>query len=514
LEGGNYRVTVHVQEYPEVKEIRIVGNTVVPTEAILAAMTIEPGQVFNLRARQETSARIRDLYAERGYLLAGIEEFGPMAESPNTVNVVLIETTVGTVSVQGNTRTRDAVMQRLIKTRPDEVFNITRWGNDLRRMLNTQWFENVRSIEDTGREFGVIDLTAEVKEMRTGQFNIGVQLYPRNSFAGVLRLSEANLYGTGQSVGINFIQATRGGGPSIDLDYANPFIDQRDTALRAAVYSRLVYRFGGIFGGGTPIQDVDQFNERRTGASLGLTRPLDDYLNVGISARVENVKTNNVGSTPQNSFIQQDGSVGVLTFGATLNRRDVDVDPSRGDWLQVSVEPGFANISRTGGAFGQDPSIEGRHTFFRNTFEYRRYWSPDPPRGRELDAPRRVVAGRVKLGHIAGVVPFFEQFFMGGSDSLRGYDEDRFWGRNAMLATVEYRHPIQRALNVIAFVDYGGAWGGYRGVQNFTQSSGPSFHLGFGVGASFRTPLGPIRLDVGFDQRGRTRTHFMMGTTF
>ncbi|HSI72031.1 MAG TPA: POTRA domain-containing protein [Fimbriimonas sp.] len=513
LEGGNYRVTVDVAEYAEIKEIRIVGNSAVKTEEIMAVLTIKPGQVFNLKARQESTNAIRDLYSKKGFLLAGINEFGPLAESPGTINIDLVETKVSSVSVQGNTRTKDWVMKRLIKTRAGDTFNLTKWANDLRRLYNTQWFETVNSVEDTGKELGKIDLTAEVKEMKTGMFNVGLQLDPRSSFAGVIRLSEANLRGSGQSVGLNFIQATRGGGPSLDLDYTNPFFDEKDTTMRVALYSRLVYRFSNAFGTSSGITSTDDFNERRTGGSIGFSRPVTDYFSLGLSFRYEGVKTNNIGSAT-GDFIQQDGTVGVISLGGILNRRDVDVDPSRGDWLRLDLEPGFANISKVGGALATQKQYEGRKSFLKTNFEYRRYWSPDPPRGRDLDAPRKVVAARIKLGNIAGTSPFFEQFFVGGSDSLRGYDEDRFWGNNAFIATLEYRHPVQKSFNVIGFVDYGGAWGGYGSVNNFTQSASPNFHVGYGVGLSFRTPLGPIRLDLGFDDRGKSRTHFLIGTSF
>ncbi len=120
----------------------------------------------------------------------------------------------------------------------------------------------------------------------------------------------------------------------------------------------------------------------------------------------------------------------------------------------------------------------------------------------------------MRYGNITGNVPFFEQYFAGGSETVRGYQEDRFWGRQTLISTLEYRHPIQKSFNIIGFVDYGGAWGGYAGVNEFTQSNTFSLHLGYGAGLSFKTPLGPIRLDVGFDNRGKARTHFLIGTSF
>lgn len=67
---------------------------------------------------------------------------------------------------------------------------------------------------------------------------------------------------------------------------------------------------------------------------------------------------------------------------------------------------------------------------------------------------------------------------------------------------------------MILFADYGGAWGGYGGVNTFNQSDKLKLHLGYGIGFSFKTPLGPLRLDFGFNERGSSRTHFLIGTSF
>ncbi len=525
LEGGDWRITVNVQENPVIKEIRVSGNTVVKTEDILKVLTLKPGDVYNFNQVRPSAEAVRNLYTKKGYF-AQVEEFAPMKDSPNTINLSIIELRVGTVGFQGNKRTKDWVMQRLIKIRPGDVFSIQKWSNDLRRIYNTQWFDSVKSIENDQREVGKVDLTADVKETRTGLFNVGVQLDPRSLLAGVLSLRESNLGGTGKTVGINFLQSTVGQGPSLDLDYTNPFYDSRDTALNAAIYSRLIYRFSSNFLGtssSTPTTE-SQYTERRTGGSLGFNRPVGDYLNLGISGRFENIKTSGLNSSTDpatdptiTNFIQQDGDVGVLTFGGTLNRRDVDLDPSRGDWLQIRFEPGYSNVTSSllksnGVVIAQGAT--GANLFGRVTAEYRRYFSPGPPRGTDLEAPRRVFAFRLRYGGITGDVPFFEQFFAGGAETIRGYAEDRFWGKQMLLSTVEYRHPIQKAFNLIGFVDYGGAWGGYPSVGDFGQSDKLNLHLGYGVGLSFRTPLGPIRLDLGFDENGKSRTHFLIGNSF
>lgn len=520
------QVIVEVSEFPVIKEIRVTGNKQFSAEAIIKATGLEKGKVFNLNTARPAAEAIRKLYQDKGFF-ATVDPYGPMAESPNTIQIGIIELVVHNVTVEGNNKTSARVMKRLIKTRPGDTFNAKNWEDDLRRVNNTQWFEEVRSKETMSDEgVGLVDLTTIVKEGRTGQFNIGLQVDPSSGLAGFLKLGETNLNGTGQSVDFTIMKSVSSSSnlsntntsssedPSIDISYTNPFIDRFDTSMTVQAYSRLLYRFSGTnFGGASSDTEVERYAERRTGGYIGFTRPVKRNTYFTVGTRFEAIKTDSEISSTTNDYLLQDGQLGVLTLAATVNRRDVDLDPSRGDWFRVSVEPGYSDITKIGGLF-TDPGLLGSNFFTRGTLEYRTYWSPQPPRGRKLDDPRRVLAMRVKFGAIAGDVPFFEQFFVGGSDTVRGYDDDRYWGKYTFLSTAEYRLPIQKAFNAIAFVDYGGAWGGYGAIKKYTQSDTWNMHLGYGFGFSFRTPFGPIRLDFGFGENGKSRTHFMIGTSF
>ncbi len=509
-------VTVEVVEFPKIMEVRVVGNTVVDSDAVLAALATAPsvpiaaGNVYCLNSVPPAVSAIKNLYAASGYF-GNVDAIGPLPESPQTINVVIVELTVNSISVQGNNRTKAGVLNKLIKTKPGEAFNRDKWQNDLRRMFNTQWFESIEPVVRESDDIGKIDIVVDVKEARTGLFNVGLQMDPRSNFAGLLRFSDSNFKGSGQSFSLNFLQGSEGGA-SVDFNYGNPYYDNRETSLNFSVYSRLVYRFTGSFGGSGPSPTSDRYFERHTGGSVSVSRPVKKQLYWSTGIRYEGIETSDIDPKAKGGFIQQDGTIGTLSTALILNRRDVDVDPSRGDWMRLQAEPGWTNITKVGGET-PDPGLLGQHFYTRVHLEYRKYFTSQPPRER-LDDPRRVIAVRARAGTITGTVPFFEQYFVGGSDSLRGYSEDRFWGKHMATLTLEYRHPVQKAFNAIVFVDYGGAWGGYGTVDEFTQSKGARFQYSYGLGLSFRTPLGPIRLDFGINQDGGSRTHFMIGTTF
>jgi outer membrane protein insertion porin family len=276
-----------------------------------------------------------------------------------------------------------------------------------------------------------------------------------------------------------------------------------------------VYRFtNSLFGGNQLPNGATQYFERHTGGTFGFSRPLARDISGSISTRIEAVETSNTSSNNGNGFIQQDGDVATMSFGLTRDRRDTTIDASRGNYISASIEPGYSNITRVGGLIANQ-SYLGWSVFSKFFIEYRQYMTNGKPRPLdELDAPRKVVAFRARAATIAGPVPFSEQYFAGGSDTVRGYDEDRYWGKTMLITNLEYRYPIQKSFNLIGFVDYGGAWGGYGSVNTFTQFSGLNMHLGYGLGIAFKTPLGLIRLDLGINERHTTRTHFQIGPSF
>jgi outer membrane protein insertion porin family len=273
------------------------------------------------------------------------------------------------------------------------------------------------------------------------------------------------------------------------------------------------FRFSNNFsGGGGSVLD-NQYSERRTGASIAISRPVTDTQSYGLTTRFERINVpNNLQPIPGQNFVQQDGEVGVFSFTSVKNTRDLDIDPSRGNYLRLDLEPGYSVIRPQGTASAGSP--EGRFGFLRFGFDYRTYFTKDKRARTFQDQSREVFAFRLRGGSIQGTVPFFEQFFAGGNDSVRGYFEDRFWGKNMLVGTFEWRKPLQDQFSLVTFVDYGGAWGGYGTINDFNQSSKLRMHLGYGVGLRLRTPIGPVRLDFAFNGEGGSRPHFMIGTNF
>ena len=107
---------------------------------------------------------------------------------------------------------------------------------------------------------------------------------------------------------------------------------------------------------------------------------------------------------------------------------------------------------------------------------------------------------RVELGHtftdeLVGMPPSL-RFFAGGDRSIRGYawrevgprilDDYAVGAKNVMTASVEYEHYLN-----------GGPWGAAVFVDTGSAfDSKPDLHTGIGIGARWRSPVGPVRIDV------------------
>lgn len=123
-----------------------------------------------------------------------------------------------------------------------------------------------------------------------------------------------------------------------------------------------------------------------------------------------------------------------ITLGRIFDSRDNIYDPHEGKRIGYSLE--WAGL---GGDFD----------FTKVTADYRYYY-----RG----GGETVWALNLGAGYAHGDMPLSQRFSMGGSETLRGYEDDQFRGNSMLKATLEYRFPIVKKVQGVLFTDNGYAW--------------------------------------------------------
>lgn len=516
LSETEVELVVEIAENPVIKEIFIKGNTVISSAALTAeVIKIQAlGQIYNSRFRGRIEAEIEKLYSAAGYLI-GIEQLQPDPNSEGTLLISILEPKLREIRLINLERTNQNVIKRLMKTKPGDAYSDVHIRRDMEELFASRWFEDIKPRRVETGQPAVFDLEIEFVEARTGQINGGVALDPQSRLVGFASYSDSNFRGLGQTASLNLSQATVGGGASAELAWGNRFVDSLNTSMSVRLFSRVVFNFtGNGFGGSETPGTGERFDERRTGAGISYARPFAKVHRGKLGLKFESVKSLNLDETSTDGFVQQDGDLLALQLGVDRDTRHPSSDPYSGELASILIEPSYSNINKIGGNVSTFDEILGPNYYLKTTLEYRKYWSKAVPADTPVTAARPVTAFRASYGNITGNSPFFEQFFTGGLGSLRGYDNQRFWGKQSFLLTFEYRYPIQRNFSFVPFVDYGGAWGGYPSITTFTQTGKPDFHFGYGIGLSFRTPIAPIRIDFAFNEQGESKTHFAFGTSF
>jgi len=504
VEAG-VRIVIEVTEYPRIKSVEFVGNTVVSTQELTGeqGVILRPGDVFNVFTLRRGLENIYALYVEKGYRVAiGDVEAPVEAQQWNGVlRIHLQEVRVESIEPVGLTKTKHSVVLREIHTTPGDLYNVDTLREDQRRLLNKGFFDEQDGViiaPKPGSDVARVVVVYEFKEKQTGLFNVGVGYSSRDKLVGYTEVSELNLRGLGQQANVKW---EFGGINSYEVGFSEPWINDRHWGLTVNAFNKLLNRFIASEFAAAGLSSTR--NEKRVGGNVTLSVPLNKQETTWVwtTLRHENVsgRFEESGLSIIEPFYNQ-GRVSSVATKGVYDSRDYYNYPTQGWRNSLTLEV-------AGRALG------GERSFEKYSLDVRKY--VEVGRG-------QVAAGRMMFGVASGDVPLFETFVVGGAETLRGYAEDRFWGKRMFLLNLEYRAPLdspkRRNLIGVVFVDWGDAWGGVWSTPDHSilypaEHQKFSGRLGYGIGLRVVTPVGPIRMDLGFSSEGQ-EPHISIGQMF
>ncbi len=520
------QVIYHVMENPAFERVAITGNTVVSDAHVQNFFDMNKGEVVNLKQVNQRVQRLEEEYRQAGYILARVTDVH--MEQDGTLNITMNEGKVEGFKVKGNAKTKDYVITREMRMKPGDPFNAKAARRSMQRVYNLGFFEDVNVKLNPGKEPNSVEVEIVVVEMNTGTFGIGAGYSDADGFVGMVSIGDKNFRGTGDQINLRW---EFGGedNKNYDFSYTRPWLDDKETSATISLYDSTSeyadYNHNA--------DEIARYDKNRRGQELTFSRKTenefisnfisiknrkdtykgavdnsrDQYYEDGfyVPGQPERPNPDKPGemlpATPgSHSDYWEDfypttaaarraenfGTTRSITLGCIYDSRDNVYDPHEGKRTSYSIEhAGF---------------MGGDFNFTKITTDFRYYY-----RG----GGDSVWALNLGAGYAHGDMPLSQRYTMGGSESLRGYEDDQFRGNSMLKATLEYRFPIIKKVQGVLFTDNGYAW---------DKRHEDDFDLGeikssYGVGLRITSPLGPVKLDYGFGEDGG-KFHFSFGGQF
>jgi outer membrane protein insertion porin family len=482
----------------KVGKVALQGDLICPEEELLASIKIAEGQVFNRELIREDVLMLSDMYSEEGYAYVDIspriEQRIEDHEADITYvidkgNLVYFEKII----IGGNTKTRDKVIRRELNIYEQELFGGGRLKKGTRNLYRLDYFEDIKVNTTQGSAPDKMIVNIDVTEKSTGAFSFGGGYSSVDNVFFMASVSQRNLFGRGQTLGL---QAMIGGRTTnYTFSFTEPWLF--DIPLTAGIDLYNTNR------------DYDTYDKDSVGGTLRTGYPIYDYTRAYLSYNYERATIKELTSDASFSIREFEGTSTGHTLSGTIRRdtRDRIFNATSGSDNSVTIK-------HAGTPFGGD--IGFTKYVAESGWYFPLFWGTVG-----------FVHGSIGFihGDTVGKVPTWERFYLGGMNSVRGYDwrdispldprtGDEIGGNKMMLFNVEFQFPLVKnaGINGVLFYDTGNAF------DNGEALSFSDLKKSVGYGIRWMSPMGPIRLEFGYildsERRGEGGWEFSMGAAF
>ncbi len=377
-------------------------------------------------------------------------------------------TPFGNVDFQGAKGIDEDWLEKRVNLTAGEAYSPERLRDARKSLTDTGLFSTVRAITPESLDGeDQLPVTFDVTPRKSRTIGFGAGYQTDEGLFGRAFWENRNIFGAGERLRIDGRVSQKR--QNLSLNIRKP-----DTPFRNwDIVSNSVVGY----------ENTDAFERRGIQTSLSVERPFGQGVtgSLGIAYRLAEVQERG----------EEEDRVALLFFPARLDWDFSDnlLDPTKGGRVLINSTPFYDTSER--GADGT--------WFFKNEVTHTRYFEV-------IDDPRLVLAFRGRVGSIYGAsredIPADERFYAGGGGSVRGIpfqkagpldeDDDPIGGRSLLELSGEIRYRITPEIGLVAFVDAGTVYDSV--LPDFDND----LEVGVGPGLRYITPIGPLRVDVGF----------------
>lgn len=488
-EGFFLTFTVEEGERYRLGEINIKSSLKdLDTESLRSELTTVSGEWYDATKVEDSISKLTKAMNDRQYAFAEIRPAVERKREERTINLsynigegqrVFVER----VNINGNLRTQDRVIRREIQLSEGDAFNRSKLQRSEQNIRDLGYFESVDVNVAQGSAPDRANIDINVAEQSTGELSIGAGYSTSDGPLADLGISERNFLGKGQD--LRFSTTLSGKSQEFNLSFTEPYFLDRDLSAGVDLFHD------------RRENDESSYDEQRTGFALRFGYPLTENLRQRASYTLNNTKIENVPATASRFVREQEGDRITSAIGQelTYDRRDSKMSPTDGYILRFSTD--LAGL----GGDAQYLRVKGGGSVYF-----------------PLGSPEWVLSFLAEAGAIEGLgqdVAINDRFFLGG-DNLRGFktagigprdlttsERDALGGKYFARSSAELGFPLglpeEIGVKAHAFVDAGTLWS-----ADATPLPGETFvddstlRAAGGLGLSWRSPLGPLRVDFAY----------------
>jgi outer membrane protein insertion porin family len=382
------------------------------------------------------------------------------------------------IDISGNMRTLDSVIRREFRLVEGDAFNASKLHRSEQEIKNLDFFEKVTITNVPGSAPDKTIINTEVQEKSTGEFSVGIGFSTSDGPLADIGIHERNLLGRGQDLRLDTVVALRD--EQVDLSFTEPYFLGRKVAAGFDVFAD--NRDNTSFAG---------FSQFTVGTTLRMGYQITEPLRQTLTYTLREDRIYNVQPSASLLIAQQAGSRDTSDVGQTIlyDKRDNRQDPKSGYFYSIGTDVA---------------GLGGNVSFFRIGVTGGVYYPI---------TPNYILSFTGEEGHILGIgqdVRIEDRFFVGG-DNLRGFQtggigprdaltRDALGGETYYTGSVAMTYPLglPQELGIAGrvFTDFGSLFSIHPTGANVLDSHSP--RLSVGTGVSWRSPLGPIKIDLAF----------------
>jgi len=487
--------------------VKLEGNYLDRDDEFKSLVTIRPGEPYNADKVAETTKAFNDHFGNFGYAFARVEAVPEVDRENARVALVLRadpsrRAYVRRINVEGNNRTRDAVIRREFRQYEASWYDGDKIKLSRDRVDRLGFFTevNVETQEVPGTP-DQVDLIIHVEEKPTGSLQLGAGFSDAEKVSLSFGIKQENVFGSGNYLGVdvNTSKYRR----TLVFSTTDPYFTQDGISRTLDLYYRTA----------KPYEDQGgNYQLVTTGASVRFGVPFSETDTVFFGGGVERTTIKSGTNIPAAylAYAQEfgDSSFAVpLTIGWSRDDRDSALAPNSGRYQRLNSEW----------------SVAGDARYVRANYQYQQY----VPLNKKFTL---AFNGELGLGKGLNGQPFpvFKNFYSGGLGSVRGFDQGTLGPRDVtgsslggpkkITLNAELIAPFpgagnDRTLRWFAFVDAGNVYGE---DEKWELSD---LRASAGLGLSWISPLGPLRLAYAQPVRKFAgdriqKLQFQIGTSF